>query len=224
MNFIAIEGLDGAGKSTQVQLLIQYLQSKNIVAEFLHFPRIKTEVWGELIAKFLRGDLGKMEEVNPYLVALIYAEDRRAAAMQINNWLTEGKCVIVDRYVYSNIAFQCAKLFEKNERNALRDWILTLEYKHFSIPKPQYNLFLDVPFSFTQKKLQEIRNTPEREYLQGKEDIHENSLSLQQRVRQMYLEQAILDNQFHVIDCGVKEHKMRPPQSIFEQIKKYIQL
>ncbi|MDR1417043.1 MAG: thymidylate kinase, partial [Prevotellaceae bacterium] len=74
MNFIAIEGLDGAGKSTQVLLLQQHLQSLGVRCKYLHFPRVASAIWGDLIAKFLRGDLGKINEVNPYLVALIYAE------------------------------------------------------------------------------------------------------------------------------------------------------
>ncbi|MGL4908371.1 MAG: dTMP kinase [Bacteroidales bacterium] len=224
MNFIAIEGLDGAGKSTQVKLLMQYLQEMGIMAEFLHFPRVETGIWGDLVAKFLRGDLGKIGEVNPYLVALIYAEDRHAASTQISTWLDAGKCVIVDRYVYSNIAFQCAKVHSQEERKLLRKWILDLEYSHFKIPQPQCTLFLDVPFSFTQKKLQENRDSAERNYLQGKEDIHEKSLSLQQTVREMYLAQASLDEHFHLINCCNNANEIQLPQVIFNQIKTHLHL
>ncbi|MDR0688478.1 MAG: thymidylate kinase, partial [Prevotellaceae bacterium] len=199
MNFIAIEGLDGAGKSTQVALLQQHLQSLGVRCKYLHFPRVASNIWGELIAKFLRGDLGKIDAVNPYLVALIYAEDRHAAAAEISRWIEDGYFVIVDRYVYSNVAFQCAKLPDENGCSKLREWILNLEYGHFKIPKPQLNLFLDVPFSFTQAQLSESRCGEDRQYLNGKEDIHEADLNFQRAVRSIYLAQPALDPDFRIV-------------------------
>ncbi len=224
MNFIAIEGLDGAGKSTQVGLIQQHLQERGILCKYVHFPRVETEIWGELVAKFLRGDFGEIDKVNPYLVALIYAEDRRAAAAEISSWLKEGYFVIVDRYVYSNIAFQCAKVTDPVERTKLRNWILHLEYEHFKIPQPQLSLFLDVPFSFTQKKLTEHRTGNDREYLEGKQDIHEANLNFQQAVREVYLAQLPLDANFCLVSCCTDQDTMHTPQHTFEQIKQHLQL
>jgi len=224
MNFIAIEGLDGAGKSTQVKLVQQHLQERGVRCKYMHFPRVDTEIWGELVAKFLRGDFGKINEVNPYLVALIYAEDRRAAAPAISAWLSRGYFVVVDRYVYSNVAFQCAKLSDAAERDKLRRWILHLEYEHFKIPQPQLSLFLDVPFSFTQAKLAEHRAGAERQYLKGKQDIHEASLSFQQAVREAYLAQLPLDPSFRLISCCAADNTMHTPERTFEQLKQHLQL
>lgn len=223
--FIVIEGLDGAGKSTQVALMRRMFETqygKNV--EYLHFPRFDAPVYGELIARFLRGELGALDQVDPYLVALIYAGDRQEAATLIRNWLTDGKVVIVDRYVYSNIAYQCAKLPDTpgNEaRNLLKKWILELEYKHNDIPRPDLSLFLDVPFAFTERKLTEHREGDDRDYLQGKKDIHEASLTLQQQVRQVYLSCAATDPDFKVIDCGdgdINQHAMLSPDQIFNKI------
>ncbi|WP_462376697.1 nucleoside/nucleotide kinase family protein, partial [Rikenella microfusus] len=128
--FIVIEGLDGAGKSTQVGLMRRLLAERyGKTVEYLHFPRFDAPVYGDLVARFLRGELGALDEVNPYLVALIYAGDRQQAAPLIRSWQADGKAVIVDRYVYSNIAYQCAKLppeILSGERNALKHWILDL--------------------------------------------------------------------------------------------------
>ncbi|MDR2938091.1 MAG: dTMP kinase [Prevotellaceae bacterium] len=224
MNFIAIEGLDGAGKSTQVRLLQSYLEERGVRCKYLHFPRVETEIWGELVAKFLRGDFGKISEVNPYLVALIYAEDRRAAATEIEAWIKEGYFVIVDRYVYSNVAFQCAKVSDNAERDKLRRWILHLEYEHFKIPQPQLSLFLDVPFSFTQKKLTEQRKGDDRSYLEGKQDIHEANLDFQQAVREIYLAQQPLDANFRLINCCTEQGEMNTPQRTFEQLREFVKL
>ena len=101
---IVLEGLDGAGKSTQVKMLDAYLQSAGQKTKFLHFPRYEAPIYGDLIARFLRGDFGGNDAVHPQLVALLYSLDRIDAAPTIKSWLDEGYCVILDRYVYSNIA------------------------------------------------------------------------------------------------------------------------
>ena len=106
---IVIEGLDGAGKSTQVNAVKNYIISKGIELEYMHFPRYDG-LYGSLIARFLRGEFGSIEQVHPQLVALLFAEDRHHAAAQIRGWLESGKWVLLDRYVYSNIAYQCSKL------------------------------------------------------------------------------------------------------------------
>ena len=221
--FIVIEGLDGAGKSTQVALMRRMFEARyGKTVEYLHFPRFDAPVYGDLVARFLRGELGALDQVNPYLVALIYAGDRQEAAAMIRNWLNDGKVVIVDRYVYSNIAYQCAKLppvSVSEERTILKKWILDLEYKHNDIPKPDLSLFLDVPFAFTEKKLTEQREGDDRDYLNGKKDIHEASLDLQQRVREVYLSCAENDPDFRVIGCGDPgTGTMLPPDSIFNKI------
>lgn len=216
--FIVLEGLDGAGKSTQITKLREMFRAKGVESEYLHFPRFDAPVYGELIARFLRGDLGSVESVNPYLVALLYAGDRADASATIRKWLEEGKVVIVDRYVYSNIGYQCAKIADSSERNTLREWILHTEYEEFGIPKPDLSLFLDVPFAFTERKLTEVREGEDREYLQGGKDIHEASLDLQRRVREVYLESAKMDDELKVVNCSTEEGGMASPEAIFERI------
>lgn len=217
---IVLEGLDGAGKSTQVKLLKEYIQKKGIELKYLHFPRFDAPVYGELIAKFLRGDFGAMEHVHPQLVALLFAEDRRDAALQIKNWLAEGYCVLLDRYVYSNIAYQCSKLKDKKESDSLREWIFDLEYNVYGIPKPDVNLFLDVPIDFVDKKLKENREGDDREYLKGKSDIHEANIQFQIDVRELYLQQTVLDKNFIRVECSDSDGKMLSPCDIFANIEK----
>lgn len=222
--FIVIEGLDGAGKSTQVALMRRMFEERHHKkVEYLHFPRFDAPVYGELVARFLRGELGALDQVDPYLVALIYAGDRQEAAKTIRGWLDDGRVVIVDRYVYSNIAYQCAKLPADDgsgARSVLKRWILDLEYRHNGIPRPDLSLFLDVPFAFTEKKLTEQREGDDRSYLHGKQDIHEASLTLQQQVREVYLSCATEDAAFRVIGCGEPETgAMLPPELIFNKIQ-----
>ena len=220
--FIVLEGLDGAGKSTQIKKLREMFAERGIESEYVHFPRFDAPIYGELIARFLRGELGGVDQVDPYIVALLYAGDRADMAPQIRKWQEEGKVVIIDRYVYSNIGYQCAKIADKEARLRLNDWILNLEYEVNRIPRPDVSLFLDVPFTFTEKRLTEQREGDDRSYLNGATDIHEQSLSLQQRVREVYIESSERDSELVVVDCSNAEGTMALPEEIFERIKERI--
>ncbi|HOK51089.1 MAG TPA: dTMP kinase [Bacteroidales bacterium] len=221
--FIVIEGLDGSGKSTQLQMLREYLQKQNIPYEYVHFPRTDTPFFGELIARFLRGELGPNDKVDPYLVAMLYAGDRRDAAATIRKWLNEGKQVIVDRYVCSNIAYQCAKLNAPELKNDLKNWILKLEYEYFGIPVPDVNVFLDVPMEFIAKNLSTSRTGSDRHYLQGNTDIHENDLEFQKKVRDTYLWLAQTEPTMRIIAC-YDENGMLPPENVFKKLQRELGL
>ncbi len=214
-----IEGLDGAGKSTQVRLLRKYLESVSGELEYIHFPRYDSPVYGDLISRFLRGDFGSINAVHPQLVALLYAEDRHGAAPELRKSLQEGRPILLDRYVYSNIAYQCAKIDDPNEREALRKWIDDTEYGDFELPRPDLNLFLDVPIGFVEKKLTADRKGENREYLAGSRDIHEADINFQKKVRDVYLRQCEVDPKFERIDCSGPDGTMLPPDKIFAKIK-----
>lgn len=222
MPFIVLEGLDGAGKSTQVSMLKELLSAEGKQFEYLHFPRFDSPVYGGLIARYLRGELGSVDSVNPYLVALLFAGDRADAAPVMRKWLGEGKYVITDRFVYSNIAYQCAKLETGKQRGELRDWILDVEFGYNNIPRPDISLFLDVPFCFTESRLTGNRSGDDRTYLQGAADIHEDSLELQKRVREVYHYYAERDEKLHLVDCSDGSGNMDTPDNIFNRIKEYV--
>lgn len=225
MAFIVIEGLDGAGKSTQLNMLRNLLNSKNIPFEYLHFPRVDEGVFGNLVSMFLRGDLGANNQVNPYLVALIYAGDRNDAQSTIRQWIDSGKLVIIDRYIYSNLAFQGAKIADAAKKTELRQWIKNLEYNYYGIPQPDLTLFLDVPFSFTTKSLTTVRTGDDRRYLQGKQDIHEADLNFQEQVRREYIDLAATEERFELVKCYSDDNQMLPPEQVFSlivnQLEKY---
>ena len=221
--FVVLEGLDGAGKSTQLKMLEEYISSGGRKVSYIHFPRYDAPVTGDMIASFLRGDFGRLEDVHPKVVAYFFAEDRHGAAGTIREMLEKGHTVVLDRYVYSNIAFQCAKTASRSEAEALRKWIYDTEYGVFGIPRPDINLFLDVPLSFVGEKLRQSRSGDDgRDYLKGKSDIHEADLSFQEKVREIYLQQCAIDPGFIRIECGDSEGNMLEASRIFERIKKEI--
>ncbi len=218
MKFIALEGLDGAGKSTQLKLLKEWFDLKGFKYKYLHFPRTESPFYGEMVAKFLRGDFGKLDQVDPYLVAILYAGDRKNASQQIENAINSKTYVIVDRYVYSNIAYQCAKLESKEEKRKLEKWILDLEFDYNKIIKPDISLFLDVPFEFTKNSLTNNRAGNDRAYLEGKEDIHESSLQFQLDVKDVYVDLLKTENDFFNVSCFDENNTMLKPELIFSQI------
>lgn len=184
--FIVIEGLDGCGKSTQLSLLTSYFTLQRKECRYIHFPMLNKGVFGGLVAEFLRGEFGSIEQVHPKLVALLFANDRLEHIKTINEWLDQGYCVFADRYVYSNIAYQCAKLTNEIEKKNLKDWILSYEFEHNQLPKPDCSFFLDVPFLFVQRSLMQNREGEDRDYLNGKSDIHEQSMEFQKSVFDEY--------------------------------------
>lgn len=218
MKLFVIEGVDGAGKSTQIKMLRDFFKEKGYSCEYMHFPRTETPYFGELVARFLRGEFGSLNEVDPYLVAMLYAGDRKDASDIISKWLKEGKIVLLDRYTYSNIAYQCAKLHDVGSQDELLKWILALEFEHFAIPKPDLNVFLDVPFAFTEKKLLNARTGDDRNYLNGSRDIHEESLEFQRNVRNIYLRVAKTDNRLAVVNCSNNYGAIQTPEEIFNLI------
>jgi dTMP kinase len=218
MKLIVIEGLDGAGKSTQISLLKNWFSERNLQCRYIHFPRTETPYFGELIARFLRGEFGDINNVDPYLVAMLYAGDRKDASPMLEAWLEEKYYVILDRYTYSNIAYQCAKLQSPEEVRKLMEWIKNLEFEHFSIPRPDINIFLDVPFRFTEEKLNSRRMGEDRSYLRGNTDIHESSLEFQKRVRDVYNSVAAEDEKLQVIRCYDPDNVILTPTEIFQLI------
>lgn len=222
MRFVVIEGLDGSGKSTQLKLLNAWLKEKGIPYKYLHFPRLEEGVHGKLIARFLRGEMGANDQVDPYLVALIFAGDRADAASLIRSWMDEDYLVIVDRYVYSNIAFQCAKLKDPAEQKMLQNWILDLEFRHNNLPKPDLNLFLNVPISFTREQLGRDRDGDDRDYLNGARDIHEESMTFQEEVRQVYLGLKGDVDDLELVNCMNAEGSMLGPGEISKLIINYL--
>jgi dTMP kinase len=218
MKLIVIEGVDGAGKSTQIKLLQDFFTKMGHRNEYLHFPRTEAPYFGELISRFLRGEFGSLNDVDPYLVAMLYAGDRKDSSDIIRQWLKEGKIVILDRYTYSNIAYQCAKLNDTASQDKLMQWIISLEFGHFAIPRPDLNIFLDVPFSFTEKKLQSGRTGKDRGYLNGAKDIHEENIEFQKNVRNIYLNISKVDGKLALIDCSNKKGDMLSPDEIFNSI------
>lgn len=196
---VVIDGGDGSGKTTQANLLVKYLKQNKIPVKYLDFPRYYTSFHGRTVAKFLRGEFGKIDQVSPYLASLAYALDRAAVRKEMNEFLQKGGFLIANRYATSNMAHQGAKFKDTSERENYIKWVYELEYKVHKIPKEDLVIYLHVPW---QIGLSLTNTKPERNYLKGKSaDIHEKDLLYRQDVEEMYLELSKRYKHWVKVDC-----------------------
>ncbi len=178
---IAIEGIDGSGKQTQARLLEQTLTSEGYSVYATAFPQY--ESWfGTMVGKFLNGDFGSLEAVDPRFSALLYAGDRFEAKPRLEAALNAGRIVLVDRYVGSNLAHQAARAPAKKRSEFMR-WIEHLEYTIYGLPHEDLILYLRVPPSQAQKL---VAKKAERKYTHSKHDLQEKSLRHLEDAAEMY--------------------------------------
>lgn len=150
---IVIEGLDGSGKSTQLERLPDSLSKNGIDCKTVSFPDYDSDS-SALIKMYLGGKFGtKPDDVNAYAASVFYAADRFASFKQKwGEYYNGGGTVIAGRYTTSNAVHQCSKLPENEWPNFL-DWLYEFEYKKIGIPKPDLVIFLDMPIELSQKLL-----------------------------------------------------------------------
>lgn len=215
---IAIEGGDGAGKSTQHALLRRRLEAEGYPVHAIHFPRLEATVYGELIGAFLRGELGRMDQVAPKLVALLYASDQSAAQDSIRQHLEAGGIVLLDRYYASNLAYQGAKVAEGPERETLLRWILRLELEHLGVRPADMTLCLHVPRQFSVSALAQRAADDAGATSCGGVDIHEQDSDFQGRVCGIFDRLADYVPHYHVLNCGTPSGGMMPREVIHELI------
>ncbi len=195
---VVFEGIDGAGKTTQMKLLVNWLEKeKGKKTKVFDFPNYVQSPFGKIIGKFLNGDFGDPLTIDPYQTAILYAGDRHYQKNEIINAVKEGEIVIINRYVPSNLAYCCAKQRMMNEQSDKQDlikFIENLEYNLLELPRPDLVLLLDVEINTAAKQ---IDMKEERDYLKDSattKDKYEASTTLQTVVKQEYVNLAY-DNQ-----------------------------
>jgi dTMP kinase len=213
---IAIEGGDGCGKSTQVQLLGERLRAEGLPSKIVSFPRYDDPVFGDLIKRFLNGDLGDVDSVDPRLVALLFAGDRAAAAPELHRALCEERVVVCDRYFYSNLTYQAAKL-PADEVAEFARWLHKLEFSHYAVPAPECSLYLDVHRAERRQRVlarAQSQRVPDGAVL---DDIHERDGELQGRVEGLFRSYAQAHDDLIRIDCQ-QSGELLDPQAVHERI------
>src|SRR4030042_2644287 len=224
--FIVFEGLDGSGKSTQSKLLVNHFKKEGHKTIKIDFPQYGTRVAG-LVEEYLNGKYGGSEEVGPYRASIFYACDRYDASFKIKKWLREGKIIISDRYMVSNVGHQGGKIKNKKERKKFIKWLYDLEYNIFGIPKPNITFILKTSPRLSHKMSAKITDKEKKKkriaYLGKKiRDIHEQDLNHLRHALGSYLEIAKqFPKEFKVIEC-IKNGKLLSPDNIHQEIIKTV--
>ena len=138
--------------------------------------------FGKMVGQFLNGEFGALEAVDPHFTALLYAGDRFEAKPKMEAALNEGKIVLIDRYIGSNLAHQTARV-TADKRADFRRWIEHLEYGIYDLPREDLILYLRVPPAEAQKL---VAQKSQRSYTDAKQDLQEASLRHLQDAAAMY--------------------------------------
>jgi len=178
---IAIEGIDGSGKRTQVELLTLTLKARGHSVYSTGFPQYDS--WfGKMVGKFLNGDLGPLDSVDPRFSAMLYAGDRFEAKYKLEAALDSGQILLVDRYIASNLAHQTARV-PPVQRSEFLQWIEHLEYQVYGLPSESLILYLRVPPREAQR-LVGLKSA--RSYTTAQRDLQEASLRHLEDAAEMY--------------------------------------
>ena len=168
---IIIEGLDGSGKSTQIEILRKKAQQAGKQVRQIKFPNY-AEDSSALVRAYLAGELGSLHEINAYAASVLYSVDRYATFRRHMKEDYDNGCIfLLDRYTTANMYHQTTKL-PKEEWDSFLDWLEDLEYGKMGLPKPDLVLYLDMKPQ-TAKKLMETRYHGD----ESKKDLHEADFS-----------------------------------------------
>jgi dTMP kinase len=178
---VVLEGTDSSGKATQARLLADRLRAEHFEVELASFPRYESR-FGVLVGKYLAGDFGPKEQLDPHAVAMLYAMDRFDFFSTLNGWLVEGKIVVLNRYKASNWAHQGARFESSKQQDAFIRWMMQLEAP---LPEADVTFFLEMPEVHAQALMENADRSAD--YRKGAtRDQHESDVAYLKRTREIY--------------------------------------
>ena len=205
---IVIEGIEGSGKETQSKLLVDALNKMGIKSIEFSFPMYDTPT-GKIFKEYFLSNNNYFQEgyenLDPELVCLYTAADRKYNINKINKYLSDDYIVVINRYTSSNMANQGSKYEDSEDRFYMYQWIDKLEYWLLKLPKPDYTILLNMPYKYNNQLSFDLT----------KED------SKQERVLEAYLELAGLYN-WDIINC-IDKDKEKTIDEIHEEIMELLE-
>ena len=196
-----IEGLDGCGKSTQLEMLKSKTGDNT---RFISFPNYDSAS-GEIIKDYLSGRFAEENgKAGAYTASSFYAVDRYISYK--TDWEKDyqaGKTIIAARYTSSNAIYQMTKL-DRAQWDEYLSWLEDYEYDKFGIPRPDKVVFLDMPIEVSQKLLSTRYGGNEE-----KKDIHERNVDFLKACREAALYTAKQKGWF-ILPCSDGENPFTP--------------
>ena len=216
--FIVIEGIDGSGKRTQIELLVRALEAKGVAVAQIGFPNYE-QFFGKLVGQFLNGDFGALEDVDPHFSAMLYAGDRLQAAPGIRADLDAGKMVLADRYIASNLAHQGSRV-PGEKRGEFLAWLKKLEYEIYALPPEDLVVYLRVN---PEEAHRLVGEKTKRDYTRLKRDILEADLAHLNTAAQVYDQLAAQPNWVTIDGHERGASALRSPENIHQEILRAVE-
>lgn len=211
--FLAIEGIDGAGKRTQMDLLCHLLDRRKVPYVRVSFPRYES-FFGQMVGRYLNGVYGPLEAVDPHFSALLYAGDRLEAKSELEEALLARKLVLADRYIGSNLAHQTARV-QPESREEFLAWLKKLEYEIYGLPVEDLVVYLRLPAAEAQRL---VGNKAARDYTKQQRDLQEANLAHLEQAAQVY-DLLAKEPNWASVDCyEVGVGRLRAPEGILRDV------
>lgn len=211
--FIVLEGIDGSGKRTQLEMLARVLSERGVICEQVSFPNY-SGFFGKMAARFLNGEFGPLEAVDPHFSALLYAGDRFESKPRMEAALASGKTLLADRYIGSNFAHQGARVAPAARPEFLQ-WLRHLEYHVYGLPSEDLAIYLRVSVDEAHRLVGE---KAARDYTNRRRDLQEADRGHLAAAAEVYDELAHQPN-WVMVDCVERAtEQIRSPESIHGEI------
>jgi len=216
---IVIDGGDGAGKATQTKLLIERLRADGHKIETLDFPQYTQNKFGQLLRTCLDGYCNDFMNTDPRIVSTIYAADRFESKPQLEQWLAEGKIVVLDRYVSANMMHQGAKINDEVTLKAFLEWLDNMEHEIFKVPRPDIIFYFDIPFAVRAKLKEQATQEGKND---AKLDVAEADQNHQHLAEERARQIVKLLNNWNQINCCTDSGELRSREDIHEEVFKLV--
>jgi dTMP kinase len=217
---IVLEGIDGSGKHTQLEMLARAMRERGVAHTTIDFPRYDG-FFGKMVAQYLNGEFGTLAEVDAHFSALLFAGDRLENKKQLETFLNEGKLVLADRYIASNLAHQGARVAPRKANEFLR-WLERLEYEIYGLPGEDLVIYLRLPAARAQKL---VSKKNARSYTRRRRDLQEANLAHLQAATRIF-ERLARRRNWATVECmeGQSERsELRQPGAIHREIMAVMQ-
>ena len=219
---LVIEGVDGSGKATQVDILKKRLEKEGVKTKCIDFPRYYNNLFGELIGECLSGKRGDFIKTDAWVASTLYAADRFESSGEIREWINEGFWVVADRYVSANQIHQGGKIKDLKSRKDFLDWLERLEFGVFSLPRPDAVIYLDLPLEVVWERLKSKSLKRTERYLKGGKDVAEADPEYLTNSRNTALDLERRNTDWFKVDCSKKGVCLTPgevAEEIFDIIE-----
>ena len=212
---IAFEGIDGTGKSVQMQRLSDALKRRGLSVLEISFPMYDT-FFGDLVGRYLSAKDGvAANTVDGKSMALWFALDRFEAFRNLD--YSGYDVLLINRYVLSNAVYQSIRDIDLDKPDIL-DFCLELEHKHFGIPVPDLHVVLDMD---TEDAANNVDKKGFRDYIGNARDVYESIDSIQARARRKYAEYAQRIPNVKLINC-MENGSLLPIDVIAERVERIV--